>query len=161
MTGRQDHRHSQSLSKAPCGLVGLRGSFSEEVMFESCGLNGRQPGEGVGRGHCSREEDLPGEDATSRESAVREAAGSTERGTWNEEEAGLEPSQGPGGSEARRQRWPVLLHAWGGNLGGPRNWEAVEISVAQRKPRVVGLCIRNSFETLILLSLIQVTTGPE
>lgn len=25
---------------------------------------------GAGRGHCSREEDLPGEDATSRESVV-------------------------------------------------------------------------------------------
>ena len=117
----------------------------------------------AGRGHCSRKEDLPGEDATSRESAwcVREAAGSTDRGTWNEEDAGLEPSQGPGGAEARWQRWPVLLCAWGGT-GGPRNQEADEISVAQRKAQGGKTGHKeNCFETLILLSLIQVTTGPE
>lgn len=65
------------------------------------------------------------------------------------------------GAEARRQRWPVLLRAWGGT-GGPRNQEADEISVAQRKAQGGKTGHKeNCFQTLILLSLIQVTTGPE
>lgn len=142
MTGSRITGIPRALNQSPCGLVGVRAVSLREVMFESCGLNGRQPGEGGWEGTLFREEKLPGEDATSRRRGVSERR-KVGAWAWNEEEAGLEPSQGPGGSEADGSGGQFCYMFLGGT-GGPRNWEAVEISVAQRKPRVVGLCIRKT-----------------